>query len=77
MWEEIDGFQSPGEFNSFVQYIENQVNSGLADEVDLDPDYGKDEIYGGRWFRNRETEEIWRLVPPDFPFTGLWEPIRL
>jgi hypothetical protein len=75
MWEEIHGFQSPAEFKKFVRYIESQVNSGEVVEVYPDPNYGKGEIYGGRWFRNLETGEVWRLVPPDIPFKGLWEPV--
>jgi hypothetical protein len=75
MWEEIHGFQSLAEFNKFVLYIESQVNSGEAVEIYPDPNYGKGEIYGGRWFKNLETGEVWRLVPPDIPFKGLWEPV--
>jgi hypothetical protein len=75
MWEEIHGFQSPAEFKKFMRYIESQVNSGEVVEIYPDPNYGKGEIYGGRWFKNLETGEVWRLVPPDIPFKGLWEPV--
>lgn len=75
MWEEIHGFQSPAEFKKFVRYIESQVNSGEVVEIYPDPNYGKGEIYGGRWFKNLETGEVWRLVAPDIPFKGLWEPV--
>lgn len=77
IWEEIHGFQSPGEFNRFIRYIENQISSGEAEEVIPDPNYGKGKVYGGRWFKNLETGEIWRLVPPDIPFKGLWEPVKI
>jgi hypothetical protein len=70
-------FSSPAEYQRFLLYIENQVSAGHAEEVSADPDYGYGEIYGGRWFRNIDTAEIWRLVPPDFPFKGLWEPVRI
>ena len=76
VWEEIHGFSSPAEYQQFVFYIESQVSAGYAEEVPADRDYGYGEIYGGRWFRDIETAEIWRLVPPDFPFKGLWEPLR-
>jgi hypothetical protein len=72
-WEEIHGFTSPGEYDRFVQYIHDQVASGHAEEVDVDDDYGRGEIYGGRWFKDIETGEVWRLIPPDPPFRGLWE----
>lgn len=75
MWEEIHGFVSPGEYERFVIYIEEQVAGGIAEEIKPDPHYGKGEIYGGRWFRDTRSREVWRLVPPDIPFKGLWEPI--
>lgn len=76
VWEEIHGFDSPGEFNRFCNYIEGQVSSGLAVERPADPSYEKGKIFGGRWFEDVETKEIWRLVSPDFPFRGLWEKVE-
>lgn len=75
VWEEIRGFSSPGEYQRFVQYIGEQTTSGVAREVPVDPLYGKGIIYGGRWFQDLETGAVWRLVPPDPPFRGLWEPV--
>jgi hypothetical protein len=43
----------------------------------VDPNYGKGMIFGGRWFEDRGTKQIWRLVPPDFLFRGLWEKVDL
>jgi hypothetical protein len=75
-WYEIGGFESPGEYDRFRAYLQRQVEAGVAMEVAADPDYGPGQIYGGVWYRNLETGEIWRLVPPDFPFTGLWERVE-
>jgi hypothetical protein len=75
VWEEIHGFVSPGEYVRFVSYLEEQVASGVAREYPADPLYGKGMIYGGRWFQDTETGAIWRLLPPDPPFRGLWEPV--
>lgn len=74
-WEEIHGFLSPGEYERFVRYIEQQVASSQAEELPVDPNYGNGEIYGGRWFRDIDSGQVWRLVAPDFPFRGLWEPL--
>jgi hypothetical protein len=74
-WEEIHGFTSPGEYERLVHYLEGQVATGLASEQPADPLYGKGMIYGGRWFQDIETGAIWRLVPPDPPFMGLWESV--
>lgn len=74
-WEEIHGFTSPSDYDRLVEFIHALVASGHAEELEVDPDYGRGEIYGGRWFTNIETGEVWRQVPPDPPFRGLWEPV--
>jgi hypothetical protein len=75
VWEEILGFASSSEYNSFKRYIEEQVSRGIARERPVDLRYGKGMICGGRWFQDVETGAVWRLVAPDPPFQGLWEPI--
>ena len=75
-WDEIHGFASPSEYARFVLYLEGQVASGAATEVPADQEYGRGEIYGGRWFQDAESREVWRLIPPDPPFRGLWEPVK-
>ncbi len=77
VWEEIHGFKSPGEYARFVEYIEKQVEVGYAKELQPDQNYGKGEIYGGRWFEDIDSGEVWRLIPPDIPFRGLWEPVEV
>jgi hypothetical protein len=76
VWEEIHAFTSPGEYKKFCDYIEGQVMSGVAREQTPDPNYEKAQIFGGRWFEDIETKDIWRLVPPDFPFRGLWQRVE-
>ena len=49
--------------------------SDAAKELPAEPLYGKGMIYGGRWFRDVETGAVWRLVAPDPPSRGLWEPV--
>ena len=77
VWEEIHGFNSPSEYARFVDYIEKQVEAGYARELQPDKNYGKGEIYGGRWFEDVESGKVWRLIPPDIPFRGLWEPVEV
>jgi hypothetical protein len=75
-WQEVHGFSSLSEFTRFVSCIEAQVRAKRAEEVPVDPDYSAGEIYGGRWFKDLESQRLWRLVAPDYPFRGLWEPIK-
>jgi hypothetical protein len=77
MREEIHGFTSPSEYTRFLKYIQSLIDSGEIEETEVEPDYGRGEIYGGRWFRYRDSCEIWRLIPPDVPFKGLWELVVL
>lgn len=74
-WYPIHGFTTPSEYRRLVQYLETCVREGLAIEVRPDPSYRHGEVHGGRWFRDVATQIAWRLVEPDFPFRGLWEPI--
>jgi len=76
VWEEIKSFQSISEYKKFVNYIEKQIKEKYAVEIETCQNYKKGEIYGGRWFQDLETKEIWRLVEPDFPFRGCWEKIK-
>jgi hypothetical protein len=77
VWEEIRGFASAGEYDKFCAYIERQIASGMARERSADPSYHKGMIFGGRWFEELETKEVWRLIPSDFPFRGLFEKVEL
>lgn len=74
-WEVIHGFSLPAEYERLVRYIGRQLAAGEAEELHPDKNYGSGEIFGGRWFRDNDSGEVWRLVPADFPFRGLWEPI--
>ncbi len=74
--KEINGFKSLGEYNNFLQHIEAYIDSGDVKEIITDPEYENGMLYGGRWFHIIETDEIWRLIEPDNPFKGIWEPVK-
>ncbi len=76
MWEEISEFKSPSEYERFTKYINDLINEGNAKEVDPDPQRRDGYSHTQRWFQNTETNELWRLVEPDFPFKGVWKPVR-
>lgn len=75
--EEVNAFVSPGEYSRFMKFINEQVVLGNLVEVEVDPDYSRGEIYGGRWFMEISSGITWRLVPPDPPFLGLWERVQI
>ena len=72
-WQEIRGFTTPDEYDRFVDFIDEQLASGQAEEVTVDQSYGRGEIYGGKWYRRTGDRTVWRLIAPDPPFYGLWE----
>ena len=71
-WEEIRGFQSPGEFNRFVGWITEQAKLGTVEEVPISSPYAG-ATFQEKWFRHKESGKVWRLVWPDAPFTGVFE----
>ena len=72
-WEAIDGFLDSREFDRFRRWMEDRVAAGAARRVP---------VVGARYsivsleevrFQHVESGEIWRLVSPDPPFTGVFE----
>ena len=71
-WERIDDFRSLGEFEHFLSWMQQQLNDGTAQEVPVRSHYiGAN--FSEKWFRHVGSGEVWRLVWPDIPFTGVFE----
>lgn len=70
-WEGIDAFSSPGEYRRFCTWIGDQVASGLAEQVAVQDSYAG-EMFDEKWFRCKQSGDVWRLVAPDGPFHGYW-----
>jgi hypothetical protein len=75
-WTPIHGFQSYRHYEEFVRELESVVQQGSADEIPPDSEYHFGMIYGGRWFRDRRSGAGWRLIEPEAPFRGIWEPVH-
>ena len=74
-WEKIDGFQNLSEFNRFVAWINEQVNVGKAKQLPVKAPYMDATTFEEKWFIHPESGQVWRLVWPDGPFTGIFEPV--
>ncbi len=74
-WETIDEFQNPEEYEQFKLWIREQISTGNADEVVVEERYSGTMMREERWFKHRASNKIWRLVEPDPPFYGIFEPI--
>ncbi len=69
--EEINGFNSLNEFNRFEKWLQNEILNLSFSEVPVQQYYcGVN--FQERWFKVEQNGELWRLVYPDFPFTGYW-----
>lgn len=76
-WEKISGFTSPGEYARFVVYIEQQVANSVVQELPADaPSWQGHDVWRTLVW-DVETDGVRRLVQPDPPFLGLWEPMPL
>ena len=74
-WEEIHDFQSYSEFESFLNWMKGQQDANIAREVPVLEPYHGLRTLKEKWFRHLASGELWRLVWPDAPFHGVFEPV--
>lgn len=75
-WDEIHGFDSPGEYERFRGWIDGAIEDGALSEVAVESNYGGSSLFDERWFRSA-SGGTWRLVAPEPPFLGTFEMIDL
>jgi hypothetical protein len=74
-WERISGFNDRTEFNRFLFWIKEQLAKGHAAEVPVQRLYAGSSVLEQKWFCHSVSGKIWRLVWPDPPFSGVFEPV--
>lgn len=67
----VGKFHGWDDFNYFVQLLKS---SSEFKEVPVLRPYSKVGLTES-WHQCLRCEQVWRLVSPDPPFTGLWEPV--
>lgn len=75
-WDKVDGFRSLDEYEQTLALLQEQVKSGTAAAVDLDPQKRWGTAFDEHWFRCHADGQVWRLVAPDPPFRGVFKPLR-
>lgn len=70
-WDEIHGFDSPGEYRRFLTWIADGLTDGSLEEVAVERRYSGSELFEERWFR-AQSGQLWRLVAPEPPFRGVF-----
>lgn len=74
--EKIDGFQSYLEFEDFLDFINEQIQIGNARKLQVEKPYMGVTSIDESWYLHIESDQVWRLVWPDPPFTGLFEQVN-
>ena len=76
-WEVVHGFETLGEYRRFCAWLDSQVTSGIVERIPVgfskkNVPFGIDE----KWFRCKESGEVWHLLAPDAPFCGSWTEVE-
>jgi hypothetical protein len=71
---EIHGFNSPTHFDEFCRRIEAAIEAGELTPTPVGERYGS-VMFEETWYQDRRGQ-IWRLVSPEFPFKGIFEPVK-
>jgi hypothetical protein len=77
--EPITEFNSISEYNQFILYLSKRLSENEIEEIEPKEYFHGKSPYGlnkDRWFRDCSCQDIWRLVPPDFPFKGFFEKVE-
>lgn len=74
-WEVISGFNGWSEFERFETWMQMQIADGLAEERPVIKPYNQVCCFKEKWFVHKPSLQVWRLVWPEPPFTGLFEQV--
>ena len=73
-WEPIHGFETPGELRRLRTWLDSQQDAGLIEEIPIDQKKNKFPFRENeKWFRCKESGEVWSLVAPEAPSRGWWD----
>jgi hypothetical protein len=72
-WEPIQGFTGRLEYERFVAWLDGLIAAGRAVELGVERPYAPS--LAERWVARAEDGAAWRLVEPDAPFAGVFEPV--
>ena len=76
--EEIKEFNTHSEYEKFIKYLTTRLIENEIEEIEPKEYYQGKSSFGlnkDRWFKDHLSEDIWRLVPPDYPFKGFFEKV--
>jgi hypothetical protein len=71
---EIDHFSSPREFQELRESLNSEVSEGRATRIPVGNPWAPVALEE-EWYA-LDSGEVWRLMPPDFPFKGIFKRIN-
>lgn len=74
-WQRVDGFLSMSDYLAAQASLRAQVQNGLVEERKVRKPYSGLQTLDERWYKCKANGEVWRLIAPDPPFPGIFEPI--
>jgi len=67
--------ESASSFDDLRKALSDAIAAGRIEEVPVMKKHPMIMIIN--WYRDKETGEIYSLIPPDFPARGIWEKINI
>lgn len=74
-WERIESFNGWAEFDRFKTWMAGEVENGDAAPCPVAQSYQNLDAFKEEWFEHVASKQVWRLVWPDPPFSGLFEKV--
>jgi hypothetical protein len=68
-------FESLGEFTELQRMLRQAIERGYVEEVPVTLKREVSQVE--RWYRDKETGDIYSLIPPESAARGCWEPVNL
>lgn len=71
-----DVFRAYWDYDHTLKRLDSVIKKGTIEEVTVLHFRGRGFERDERWFREKETGITYRLIPPDYPFCGIWEEVK-
>jgi oxalate decarboxylase/phosphoglucose isomerase-like protein (cupin superfamily) len=68
-------FDSAWEYENFERKLKEQIKIGSIFEIPATDPVSLLAGHEEHWYKNNDTGEVYRYVPPEFPARGIWEKV--
>jgi len=74
-WQKIKPFATPAQHRAVREFLDREVREGRAEYIPVLERFNN-ATFDERWVRRLDDGEVWRIVDPDYPFQGAFEPVH-